>query len=732
MSFLAPLMLLGATAVTIPVVLHFFYKTRYRKLPWGAMRFLKQSIEQTSRRLKFQEYILLALRCLCLLLLAGALARPSCTTFHTGGRGESVDAVFVFDTSFSMGARDGEVTRLDRAKQAAQTIIDNLPPNSTVQIYASADRSSFLGPVTPGNLDQARQVVQTIELTSQAGDALPGLAEAYAALDRGAGSNKEVYLFTDLQKTGWDQQAAAVRAKAAEIKQRATLVVVRCGSQDRPINNVAIVDITYPGGIPHTGSRLPVTVLLKNTGKNPVRNLSVTLDVDGKHGDKESNTVDEIPPGQTFPAQLTAKLDTAGAVLLTAKVTQDDLPGDNQLDRLIPVRDRIRVLVVDGAPDPRDPKQSAGHFLRNALLPVPANQIDDYFVKVTVVPVEEAGPGLLGVNDIVFLCNVAASPADRPGVPGLSAEFVERLGTFVKDGGSLVIGTGDNFVASRYNAILGSGGAHLLPFDVEEVVGTLPETPSHPAPDTADPASYLARFRDDPFRTASANVDVFRFVGINDADKPNGRVLMRLSYQKPWITSRNVGDGEVVFVSTSLDASWTNWCANSGSYVSFVQLTLSYLTGKATRGVNVVAGGPLVWHPVEARHGFEIVRPDGKRVKLGKATGGDGGAKLTVNYADTGVAGLYHMGVEGEDPPIGPRFAVVPDLRESDNLDSLNDAEAEQVIGFKPVLVLAGVDGDNALTSERNRREWTIWVLLGLFFVACGEAGWAWVCGRAW
>ena len=44
------------------------------------MKFLKEAIEQTSRRLKFQEWILLALRCLALILLALALARPDAAT----------------------------------------------------------------------------------------------------------------------------------------------------------------------------------------------------------------------------------------------------------------------------------------------------------------------------------------------------------------------------------------------------------------------------------------------------------------------------------------------------------------------------------------------------------------------------------------------------------------------------------------------------------------------------
>jgi hypothetical protein len=731
MSFLSPWLLLGAAAVSVPIVLHFFYKARYRRLPWAAMTFLRQAVEQTSRRLRFQEWILLALRCLLLLLLAFALARPTLRAITSGHRGESIDAVFVFDTSYSMGARDGEKTRLDRAKEAAHKIIDDLPPNSTVQVYACADRVTHLGPVSPGNLDQARQVVQQIELSSLSGDILPGLNEALAALDRGAGANKEVYLFGDLQKSGWDRQSGAVRAKASEIKQRSTIVVVRCGYPDRPSNNVAVTDITYPGGIPHTNSRLPVTVLLKNTGKGPVQNATVTLEVDGKQQDKESGSIESIDPGQTYPLTMTAKLDEAGPRLLTARLQGDDLPGDNTLDRLIPVRDRVRVLIVDGAHDSRDPKQSGSHFLKNALLPIPENRIDEFHVRVTAVPPEEAGPGLLGVTDVCYLCNVPASDGDRPGQLGLSKEFVERLASFVKDGGGLVIAAGDNVVPQRYNAILGTAGTGLLPFELDEPVVVGADRPLKLAPDSTEPTSFLSRFRDEPFRTVTASVDVTKVVGIRE-EGHGARVLMRLTDQKPFLTSRLLGDGEVVFVATALDAGWSNWPSRAGSYLSFVQLTLSHLTGKATSGVNKIAGEPLVWHPTDAPRGFEILRPDAKRVKLGKAQGGQDGKKLTVVAPETSLAGVYRIGLEGEDPPSGPRFAVAADLRETEALELLTDSEAEEMLGFKPVLLLAGSGTEGTIAAERSRREWTVWVLLLVFIAAVTEAVWAWFCGKAW
>src|SRR5436305_1289006 len=63
---------------------------------------------------KFQEWILLMLRCLVVLLLVLALARPMKDVSAQADRSEAVDAVFVFDTSYSMGAAD-------RDKKAAGT-----------------------------------------------------------------------------------------------------------------------------------------------------------------------------------------------------------------------------------------------------------------------------------------------------------------------------------------------------------------------------------------------------------------------------------------------------------------------------------------------------------------------------------------------------------------------------------------------------------------------------------
>ena len=252
MSFLAPFMLWGGLAAGIPIALHFFYRSRYKNVPWAAMKFLLTSIEQTSRRLKFQELLLLAVRCLLLILLALAFARPISSVLRGTGRGDAVDAVFVFDLSMSMGAQDGAKTRIERAKIEAQKIIDELPPHSTVQIVTCAGgREELRGPRSPANLDQAKYLVGELEPSSLATNLTPGVVRASEILSIGQAANKELYVFSDMQKQGWERQSNELVQTLQEMKDKTSVHLVRCGT--RAVKNVSIVGITPQAGVPRPG-----------------------------------------------------------------------------------------------------------------------------------------------------------------------------------------------------------------------------------------------------------------------------------------------------------------------------------------------------------------------------------------------------------------------------------------------------------------------------------------------
>lgn len=585
-NLLAPMMLGGAAAVSVPIALHFFYKARYKPLPWAAMSFLKQAIEQTSRRLKFQEWILLALRCLLLILIALAFARPAADYASAAARGEAVDAVFLIDTSYSMGARDAEMTRLDRAKLAAAEILDQLPPRSTIQIYTCSDRATLLGPKARSNRDQARQIIQNITLSRQSTDFFPGFAETLVSWSTGNAPSREVYLFSDLQKSGFERQLGALRSKCEEIKEQGIPVFVRCSNPHIKPSNAAVVGITMPSDIPHTDTRVPFDVLIKNTGSTPLKKLSVSLHYRERAAEKddirEQKVLESIEPGETLPVTLTGKLTLAGSRTITARLTGDELPGDNEFHRTILVREKVNVVVIDGSPDTRNPSEAGSHFLRHALAPVPESQKRDYYIQPVIYTADQASPRVLEGADVVYLLNVPSSNEARPGLPGLTSQFLEALNAFVRAGGGLVIACGDLVDADGYNKRLGSGGWGLLPFDLGEIAVTTEQYPYNPAPETIDEGSFLAPFRV-KYHDVFKSPDIVWMYRVNEtgAGSSGGRVLARASNQYPLIASREVDKGEVILVTTAFDTRWGNLPARAEIFVPLTRYTLMHLTGRA-------------------------------------------------------------------------------------------------------------------------------------------------------
>ena len=64
MTFLNVILLGGMAAAAIPVLLHFFNRSRPRVVAWGAMHLLDAAFKTQTRRLRFEQLLLLLTRCL--------------------------------------------------------------------------------------------------------------------------------------------------------------------------------------------------------------------------------------------------------------------------------------------------------------------------------------------------------------------------------------------------------------------------------------------------------------------------------------------------------------------------------------------------------------------------------------------------------------------------------------------------------------------------------------------
>jgi hypothetical protein len=117
MIFLAPWMLLGSIAAGVPIALHLLHRGQPKVRTWAAMDFLRKSLKDTSRRIKFRNLLLLAARVLICLLAALALARPTAAWLPSWS---ATEAVVVMDVSASMAARESGTHRIPRPPDCRQ------------------------------------------------------------------------------------------------------------------------------------------------------------------------------------------------------------------------------------------------------------------------------------------------------------------------------------------------------------------------------------------------------------------------------------------------------------------------------------------------------------------------------------------------------------------------------------------------------------------------------------
>ncbi len=76
MSLLAPLFLIGALAVALPVIFHLVRRSTRDRAVFSSLLFLRISPPRLARRSRLEHILLLLLRCSAILLLAAAFARP--------------------------------------------------------------------------------------------------------------------------------------------------------------------------------------------------------------------------------------------------------------------------------------------------------------------------------------------------------------------------------------------------------------------------------------------------------------------------------------------------------------------------------------------------------------------------------------------------------------------------------------------------------------------------------
>jgi len=705
MAFLNPLLLFGIGAISVPIIIHLLTNRKIKKVVWAAMRFLQESVEEKQRRMNLEDLILLALRCLLLILLALALARPTFRKSGIAGVGDGQEmAVISIDNSYSMSQTDGVTSRFEDAKKAAEQVLDALPHGSSVSVSLFSDVVRAEIPEPTYDLNLARKVIRDAELSDHTTDVQPALEQAFATLKSHAAPRKGVYLITDGQANGW-RQPGQIRKALEAAKTDVTTRLILVGSPED--HNLGVSDLQLASAFAPVNAPLRFEIEVTNYGTSEAKNVQVGLSTDDEPAGDQA-VIDSILPGASSRVSLFVTLRDAGYHAVTARIPHDHVPADDQRTIAIRALKEITVLLVDGDPG-IEPRDSEVFYLRNALTPVDPDELNNYFIKTKTISPAELESSKLGDYEAVVLADVQEFSDTT------LAAFEKYLG----HGGGLIFFPGSKINVGFYNDQLQKKYG-FLPARLGAIRGDAEQ--QGPALHWQD-KNYdhsIVSIWNDPAAGTLATANFYRSFELTPdggGNKESGPPAVVLHYAdgKAAVVEHTWGFGRVILFSSTASTKWNDLPVRP-SFVPLILRSVGSILNRQDEQLNLAAGAKfrLICDPDLTGKDANIVKPEGK-----KDTGGP--RRITVvngvpmlQFDDTDIAGGYTATIDA-DPPAVIKFAVLPNPEES-KMEELTKA---QLAAFSPpAQVVRWTPGTNlgqAIEKERSGTEfWTVLALLAL------------------
>jgi len=526
-AFLTPLYLLGGLLIALPIVLHWLRRDVAPSVPFTAVRLLRGSPINRSRRRRLRDLLLLAARVLALLLLAASFARP----YIAGARAAAGATIVAVDRSFSMSA-PGEMAR---ARALARTAIQE-SAGDRIAVVGFDEEADVLAPF--GTAADARLAVDRIDASFGSTRYAAAFQKA-AELAAGAGATRvRLVLVSDLQRGG-------LEGGAATLPSHIELSVRDAGA---PPKNLAVVEARVEGLPPEgrrygeggTHERTGVTAVVRNFGST-----AVTADVQlESSGQVRTTRRVSIGAGASTTVDFGAQAPGPVAVRVT---DQDGFAADNVRYALPPARALPRVLVVGGAAGVEQ-----GFYVSRALQASGEDGPDFDVRSISAQALNALDPTDLRAQAVVVLLSTH----------GLDRRARALLPPFVASGGGLFIAAGPDVDESVLSTVL--DWSPPLQAQDRNAGGVLAATDlRHPI------------FR--PFDAVAANFGQVSFERVwQISPAKDWQPVARFTDGAPALVERTAGRGKILLFASDMGHRWNDFPLHA-VFVPFVQESVRYL-----------------------------------------------------------------------------------------------------------------------------------------------------------
>lgn len=711
LTFATPLLLIGLLAAAIPWLLHLLSSVRAQEVFFPTLRFLRLSMEKTARRRRIQHWLLLAVRSVLLALLCLAVAQPISRSAGNWMGSSGGSAAIVLDNSYSMAARDGQIVRLDRARnQAAALLSGDEKPSLAALLTTNGGMAST---DLTDRIDTLRDGLTRAAVGYASAPLAARIAAAAEMLDKKSSApRKAVYVFSDLQRATFDEVLALEDLRQYK---GLHLMVIDAGSAN--VNNVGITDLEIAGRRA-VDSVLEFTARLVNSSPMD-RVVNVGLRVEGRDVGAKArvNLAAAGKDGSLGTVRFRHAFAKGGPVSGEVYIEQpDDLPMDNVRRFALAIGGRVNVLVVRGPRAGDEPwwADSGGRILV-ALQPFADRNIP-WPIVPRIVEAEAFTPAELAASlDVAFFSDV----------PAFTNEQTAAIRDFVRKGGTAVFFLGPNIVEADYNDRLAAGPEPLLPARLAGAVGEIGVTAAAQRVDWLDMEHpYFARLWASLGDYLSPSLQVQRLFRLEGLPK-TAAVLARLKDGSPVLLAQPLGAGRSVLCTTTSSPRWSNLSSHPLFLPLVNRLCLlarqdpwrdaTYTVGSQVRLRVPAVADESAPAEIDLRVTLPPVGDEPTQnpasVRAVKTPEG-----YIATFADMHQPGLYRWQAVGHDA--AGVFAVNPQGAES-QLESMSPSEFVQAMksrGIEHVYVAPTVAEANALAAAaaEGRNWWDVLVAFAI------------------
>ncbi len=707
----------GAGLMALPVVIHWFNRRRFTVMPWAAMDYLLAAMHQNRRRLKFEQWLLLIVRCCVLGLLGLALARPlGCGGGVAGSIGQRTGLqVLIIDNSYSMAYeanRPSARTHLDQAKLIARRLIDQLSGQEAVVVITAAAPSQAIIRIPTYDRQAARLAIDRIGQSYGNTDLAGALRLAKTIADESSLPRRDLHLITDATRSAlMGRQASELPALAQKLASEFSLVLHNVSVAGQW--NQAVLELQPATNVLTTRQECDFWAVIK--GFATEKQASAQWKLDGQIlGASASNGDDSAASAQWRKILI----HEPGVHMVEVTIDPlDPLKLDDTRRCVVSVDSQLKTLIVQGYNQGNQSGErldgSAG-FLQLALAPPAPVDREGSRRSISEFQTElindlQLGNQVLSDYRAVVLVNVAQLPPT----------IADQLQRYVRSGGALMIVMGDQVQMQAYNQVLwprqlmpgklvqqmnADGGRPAFRFDFDAAHITshfLKVFANQPASglETAQIYSYLKL--DLPENSPVERVLNFRAKQASDDQMTH--------VVDPAITAHQLGQGQVIVLATSVDARWSTLPAKPAYVVLMHELLKGSI--KSEDG----------WMNLEAGQQLTVPRRIAVTAEPQLLDGAGGQIALTATADDAAIAfisdPIRQPGIYQLDTGANKRAIAVNVSPDEADVRSLDASAIRSALGDAEMRIL-GDTIESPLLAQQEQRDYGRVILVVVLLVA--------------